>query len=106
MSRQRPAPSAARIPISRLRTGRAREHQVGDVGAGDEQHEPNRAEQEQHPRPHPPDQVVMEADDAHAPAWAPLRVLLVERHGDAVHLLVRLFESTRRVFNRPTAVQL
>ena len=35
----RPAPSAARSAISRLRAGGAHQQQVRDVGAGDQQHE-------------------------------------------------------------------
>ena len=47
--RNRWAPSAVRTAISRLPRLAAGEHQVGDVGTGDEQHEADRAEQdEQH----------------------------------------------------------
>ena len=48
--------------------GRARQHQVGDVGAGDEQHQRHRSEQHQHPRPHPSDQLLVQRDDADAAA--------------------------------------
>ena len=45
--RTRSAPSARRTAISLLRRGRARQQQIRDVHAGDEQHEPDRAEQHQ-----------------------------------------------------------
>ena len=45
-SRRREAPSAARIATSRSRVATARQHQVGHVGAGDQQHQPDRAHEE------------------------------------------------------------
>ena len=41
-SRVRPAPSAARMAISRCLRDGSREEEIGDVDAGDEQHEPGR----------------------------------------------------------------
>ena len=56
--------------------GRARQHQVRDVRTRDQQHERDRAEQEQHPAAHPTDQVLLQGDDARAAPRTPLRVLL------------------------------
>ena len=47
MMRTRSAPSARRTAISRRRAGRARQQQIRDVHAGDEQHEPDGAQQHQ-----------------------------------------------------------
>ena len=55
---------------------------------------------------HAADEVVVQRDDARAPARAPLRVLLVERRRDAVHLLVRPAPSMTPSFRRPITVQL
>ena len=47
MSCSRLAPSESRTAISSARAGGARQQQVGDVGARDEQHERGHAEEEQ-----------------------------------------------------------
>ena len=46
MMRPRPAPSAARMPSSRLLRGAPREQHVGDVGARNQQHETDRGQQD------------------------------------------------------------
>ena len=63
-SRARPAPSAARTATSRVARLRARQLEVGDVHARDQQHEADRAEQHEQRLP----------DVLHHP--------LVQRHGD------------------------
>ena len=52
---------------------RPREDEVGDVGAGDQQHEADRAEQHEQRRPHVADEVLVERDDRGAPALVVLR---------------------------------
>jgi hypothetical protein len=47
MMRARPAPSAERMANSRLRPGGADQQKIGDVGAGDEQHQADCAQQDQ-----------------------------------------------------------
>ena len=64
--RARPAPSAERIANSRLRTGGAHQQQIGDIGAGDQQHQPYRAQHHQQ-------RITRVADDAVA-QWSNRKV--------------------------------
>ena len=63
--RHRLAPSAARVSHLAAARRRAREHEVGDVHARDQQDHAHRAEQQEHPRPHATDRgLVQRADGA------------------------------------------
>ena len=84
MTRPRPAPSASRTAISRRRSARAREHQVGDVGARDQQDDergrlPEREERSGALVQHPLRQRV----DAHAVIAVGVGVFAREAVGDA-----------------------
>ena len=78
--------------------GRAREQQVRDVGARDEQHERHRAEERQERRPRVLDDVVLQRHDADAHVRRLVfGMLLPELPGDAVHLGLRLIEGHARL---------
>ncbi len=73
MMRRRPAPSAERTASSRVRTRGARQQQVGDVGAADQQHESDDAEKQhrRQPRSLPIDRVVQRLERARrGPCWS------------------------------------
>jgi hypothetical protein len=80
------------MPISRARPVALHEHQVGDVGAGDEQDQHHRAEQHQHPAAHLADQVLVQRHHVGAAARRPFRILLFELLRQPPHLLRRLVE--------------
>ena len=72
----------------------ASEEQVGDVGAGDEQHEPDRPQEQ----PHPGDrlaaqEVVLQRLDARAPPRVRAGVLLGDALGDRLHVRVGLLQG-------------
>ena len=92
---QPPPARTERRPDSHLAAAdrRPRQHQVGDVGARDQQHQRHRAEQHQHPATDASDEVLVQCDDAHAHPRAELGMLLVERHGHPVHLLAGLLDA-------------
>ncbi len=70
---------------------RAREQKVRDVGARDEQHEADRAEEDEQRRARlRPDQSLAQGDEAHAPVRVRVGVGLGESRGDAAQLLLRL----------------
>ena len=86
-SRSRVAPSAVRTAISFERVGRAGQEQVGDVGAGDEEHEADRAQQHQQRRAHVPGGLDAERGDEQAPVvGVVVRVVALELLGDGPHL--------------------
>ena len=66
---------AARTAISRRRDSDARQQQVGDIHAGDQQHEHDRAQQHQHGAPDALDHFILEAGEHDRV------VLVVERDG-------------------------
>ena len=68
---------------------RLREHEVRDVGAGDQEHEADRAEEHEQRRSHVADEVLVQRDDRGAPAFVVLRILRREPGGDGVHLAAR-----------------
>ena len=80
MMRRRPAPSAERTASSRVRTRGARQQQVGDVGAADQQHEADDAE-EQHRREAQiaADHGIVHRLEPHAAALVGLRKLARQR---------------------------
>jgi len=81
--RPRPAPSAVRMPISRARDRRARDQQVGDVDARDEQHARDGAEQHDERRAHARHQHVVKRHQRRALAgrFVRVRVLVAGRNG-------------------------
>jgi hypothetical protein len=52
----------------------ARQHQVGDVDTGDQQHHANAPEQQQHRRAHRPDGLLMQGDEMRGPAGVHVRI--------------------------------
>ena len=81
----------------------ARQQQIGDVGAGDEQHEAHRAEQHEQRLPRRADDGLMERRDAHALVAVAARVLGGQPGGDAGHLRLGSRPAMRRSPRRPTA---
>ena len=73
---------------------RAREDEVGDVGASDEEHETDRPEQGQDGGPDPLHQVFVERDHVEPDAGIPvdLRILPRQICGDGVYLALGTFE--------------
>ena len=71
------APTATRIAISRSRARGAGEEHGGEVGAGDEKDEPDRAEQDQKKRLHPADDLLLERIKRRAKTVA-LRIVVLE----------------------------
>ena len=70
-----------------LAAGAARQQQIDDVAAGDEQDEAHRAEQhEQRSARRVRNQPVVEAEHAHAPALVGFRILLPQPRGDRFEL--------------------
>ena len=67
----------------------AHQHQVGEVGAGDEQHERDRAEQDEQRQPGVADQVVVQRHDQRAPVLVVGRVLLLPGARDRVEIGLR-----------------
>ena len=96
----RPAARAQRGAERELALPDRRPHQqqVGDVGAGDHQHETDRAEQDQQRGPGMLDDVLLQrhGPDAHLRAGM-LRELLAELQRDAVHLRLCLGEGHARL---------
>ena len=68
----------------------ARQQQVGNVGARDEQHQAHHAQQRQQERPDVTDDLLVQRCDANAVIRAGLRVLGREPVLDGVHLRLRL----------------
>ena len=92
MMRPRPLPTAARTAISRPRSVALTQQQVRDVGARDQQHEPDGTNESEQGGPRVAHDLTVQ------PGHPDLQVLsLVERvdfaqaRGDCVHLLLRLF---------------
>ena len=90
------AGGAHRGPHGQLALARAaaRQQQVGDVGAGDEQQEPHRAQQQ--PQPllgRVADEVVAEGLDADRPAVARRRALALDRGAQGHHARIGFGES-------------
>ncbi len=74
--------------------GRAGQEHVRDVGAGDEEHEPHRAEEDQQRRAHGPDDALRQAGDAHV-AVGPGE-LFFEARRDRRNLRTRLLDRCAR----------
>ena len=105
-SSPRDEPPAARAergadPHLAAAPGRARQQQVRDVGARDEQHQRDRAEQHQHPAAHLAHEMLVQRDDARAAARAPLRILLVELLATGVTSARAPAASDTPSFSRP-----
>ena len=84
-----------------LARARAREEQIGDVRAGDEQHDRDRAEQHQHPRLGArADEVIAQRPHACATVLVPVGMGRLERRSDLVHLRLRLLERDARLQSR------
>jgi hypothetical protein len=66
--------------------GRARHEQSADIGAGNDQHEGNRAEHQPECRPHVADQLVRQRHDVHAEVGIRFGILALESRGDRAHL--------------------
>ena len=71
----------------------AREDEIGNVGAGDEQHEGDRSEHHQQRGTHIADEVFAHGDDDGAPAFVVGGIGLLEAVRDGVHLGLCLLES-------------
>ncbi len=84
---------------------RAREEQVADVGARDQQHERDRGEQHHQRHADVADDQLLQRDDGGAPAGVLLRILALEPHRDRFHLGFRLREVTPG-FRRATTCSL
>ena len=95
LAHETPTAGAERGPdtcIALLRAG-AGEQQARDVGARDEQHDADRAEQHQHPRPDAgAHDVIDERPDANPAVLVPDGVRLLDRIGHRAHLRFRLTE--------------
>ena len=96
MRRSREAPSAVRIAISRARVAARARSKIGDVGAGDQQNERDRAEQHQEHRPKAADHLLVHRDQGHAGVLVRLRILLLQAERDRVHLRLGLREGHAR----------
>ena len=81
--RARPAPSAARIASSRAAADEARQREVRDVRAHEQQHEAGGAEQHQQRRAGPPRQLVLHRQRGHGEA----RSRRIRRRGRRLHAL-------------------
>ena len=79
-----------------LAAGRARQEQRGDVRAGDQQDEADRAEQHQQRRPHVADQGVAERPEARGVTGVFLGVRAAQPRADDRHFFTRLGERNRR----------
>ena len=88
--RRRPAPTAARTTSSRPRAGGARQQQVRDVRARDQQHERHRGEQHEQRLSRVADDDLLHRHDGDALVAVAERILLPEPRGDARHLRLRL----------------
>ena len=97
-SRRRAAPIAIRTATLAPPRGSPRQHQVGDVGARDQQHAADRAEQHEQRTPgffrHQP---VVDRRHLDAPAPVRLREFRLELAGDRFHLLLRLGDRVARL---------
>ena len=82
-SRKRDAPSATRTAISRCRAAAPAQQQIRHVGARHQQHEPHRAEQQQHGHAVPAGRLL--AQRLHAPGESAIRrwILLAQRRAQA-----------------------
>jgi hypothetical protein len=96
-SRQRPAPSAARIANSLLRETAPRELQIRDVRAGDQQHAKHRREQQLQTVAIITDGRFKQLHSVDAPRGVCVGILLLERGGDRVEIGVRLRQSHARL---------
>ena len=65
--RPRLAPTAARMAISLVRPSARREQQIGEIGAGDEQHTCDGAEQDEEAPSHIGHEILLERHDEGAP---------------------------------------
>ena len=95
-TRARPAPSAERIASSLRRPSAAREQQVADVRARDQQDQRDRGEQHQQRRPDVADDQLLQRNHRRAPAGVLLRILALEPRRDRVHLRLRPRQRRRR----------
>ena len=97
MMRIRSAPSARRTAISRAASRRARQQQVGDVDARDEQHEADRALQHEQRRLHAADALLVQRHRVDALAGVRFRdAPAASRFASAVEPRPRLLDATRR----------
>ena len=67
----------------------AHEHQVREIGARDEQHERNRAEQHEQRQPRVADEILVQGHDERAPVFVLGGVLQREAAGDRIELRLR-----------------
>ena len=88
--RARLAPIAARTAISRDLPGGARQQQVGDIGARDEQHAGDRPEQHQQRQPDPLCLPLLQPDDRNARLGVRVGVAGFELAREDVHARLRL----------------
>ncbi len=91
LTNQPTAPGAQRTPYGdfSLPVGGTRELQIGYVGARDQQYQAHGTEQDKKRRASVSNNLVMQADQTHAPPCV-LGVLLFDAAGDRVHLRLRL----------------
>ena len=76
----------------------ARQQQIGDVDAGNQQHESNRTqEQPEHLDALFGQKIVLKSLDIRAPALVALGIHLGDVGGDGVHVLLRLLEGDARL---------
>ncbi len=97
-----PARSAERRPQRDLFAPRrrAREQEVGDVGAGDQKHEADRAQEREEDGPKLPDELLLQRHDADAGARVRLRVVRRDARGDRLHLRARRLKARARLQTR------
>src|ERR1700676_567994 len=62
------------------------QHQIGDVGAGDEKYKCDSAEQDEECRAHVGDELFTKRDDHRTPAFVVFRILFGEARGNGIHL--------------------
>ncbi len=75
-----------------LPRGGARQQQIGDIRASDEQHETNCCQQHEQCGPQTRGLILVQCDDLHAPILIRCRVLALQSFGDGAHLSLRLIE--------------
>ena len=93
MIRRRSAPSAARTRNLALPPLGARQHQVRQIGAADQQHEADGAQQHVERRPDVPHDLLVIRNHRHRDVRIRVRVLLLEAPGDRVHVGHRAVEG-------------
>ena len=94
-TRSRLAPSAPRSGNLLGAAVRAHQHQVGEVGAGDQQHQRDRAEQDQERRPRVAHQVVLQRHDQRAPVLVVGGILRGQAQRDRCQIGLRPLDAAR-----------